>query len=69
MYAYIIHQEYAARVQDPRSYHSICRDLVTRWVYPLVPDNPLLGTGGYSHSQRYLYREQQNVRIDRGTAV
>jgi len=43
VYGYILNNlppyaahEYAARVQDLRTYHSICRDIVTRWVYPFV---------------------------------
>lgn len=38
IYTHILDNEYAARVVDPRTYHNICRDIVTRWVYPIVPD-------------------------------
>eukprot|EP01035_Chromulina_nebulosa_P024030 gene24030-31207_t len=36
---------YGYVIQDPRSYHFICRDIVTRWVFPLVPDAQLLQQG------------------------
>ena len=72
--------EYAARVQDFRSYHSICRDIVTRWVYPLVPDAQLLAGSTYTHTTRYTYREAggkvsrsavigEAVVLSRGTLV
>ena len=66
--------EYAARVHDPRTYHSICRDIVTRWVYPLVPDSPTLqdtgasGLSGYTHLRRYVYKEQ-GVKVSRTAHV
>lgn len=55
--------EYAARVQDPKTYHSISRDLVTRWVYPIVPDSGLLMDGDYAliPGTRNVYREQPNT--------
>jgi hypothetical protein len=60
--------EYAARVQDFRSYHSICRDIVTRWVYPLVPDAQLLPGSTYTHTKRYTYREQ-GVKVSRSAVI
>lgn len=81
IYGYVLQNEYAARVQDPRSYHSICRDIVTRWAYPLVPDVKLLqGDSTYSQSNRYVYKEQgtkvsrsahivEEVVIGRGTVI
>ena len=64
IYGYVLRHEYAARVHDPRTYHSICRDIVSRWVYPLVPDAQLLRDSSYVHSKRYTYREQ-GVRLAR----
>lgn len=57
IYGYLIQNEYAARVQDQRSYHTICRDIVTRWVYPFVPDGQLLCNNTYVHKQHYSYKE------------
>lgn len=64
LYGYILQDEYAARVHDPRTYHSICRDIITRWVYPIVPEAQLLIDGSYSHLRRYVYREK-GVRVAR----
>jgi translation initiation factor eIF-2B subunit epsilon len=55
-------------VQDFRSYHSICRDIVTRWVYPLVPDAQLLPGSTYAHTKRYTYRES-GVRVSRSAVI
>ena len=66
IYGYILNslpplglREYAARVQDPRTYHSICRDIVTRWVYPFVPDNGLMTPSSFR-----LVRGKRNVYIE-----
>eukprot|EP00605_Chrysophyceae_sp_TOSAG23-4_P001136 GSChrysophyteH1.ASY1.ANO1.1242.1 assembled CDS len=53
VYGYILNNcppyglnEYAARVQDPRTYHSISRDIATRWVYPFtIGEGVVVGTG------------------------
>lgn len=55
-------------MQDFRSYHSICRDIVTRWVYPLVPDAQLLPGSTYAHTKRYTYREN-GVRVSRSAVI
>lgn len=69
IYSYIIQNEYAARVQDPRTYHSICRDIVTRWVYPLVPDVQLLqDSTRYTQLNRYVYREQ-GTKVSRSASL
>ncbi|KAJ1424856.1 nucleotide-diphospho-sugar transferase [Ochromonadaceae sp. CCMP2298] len=68
IYGYLIQHEYAARVQDFRSYHSICRDIVTRWVYPLVPDAQLVAGSTYVHTKQYAYRES-GVRVARSATV
>ena len=64
LYGYVLQNEYAARVHDPRTYNSICRDIVTRWVYPMVPDAQLLPDGSFTHLGRYVYNEK-GVKIDR----
>ena len=57
IYGYLIQNEYAARVHDLRTYHAICRDIVNRWVYPLVPDAQMLPDASYVHTKRYVYKE------------
>jgi translation initiation factor eIF-2B subunit epsilon len=68
IYGYIIKDEYAARVQDPRTYHYICRDIVTRWVHPIVPDAQILQDSTFVHLKRYVYKEQ-GVRVARSAVI
>lgn len=56
IYAYEIDTEYAARVHDPRTYHYISKDIVTRWTYPMVPDSQLIKGSEYIHHKNYNYR-------------
>lgn len=55
-------------MQDFRSYHSICRDIVMRWVFPLVPDAQLLPGSNYTHTKRYSYRES-GVKVSRSAVI
>eukprot|EP01038_Epipyxis_sp_PR26KG_P007435 gene7435-10131_t len=68
IYGYVIQNEYAARVQDFRTYHSICRDIVTRWVYPIVPDAQLTNDSSYVQTKRYIYKEV-NVKVARSAKI
>ena len=68
MLQYPPQNEYAARVHDLRTYHTICRDIVTRWVYPLVPDAQLLQDGSYIHSKRYIYKEN-GCKVSRSAKI
>lgn len=68
IYGYVLQNEYAARVHDPHTYHSISRDIVTRWVYPITPDAQLVPGSSYVHSKRYVYKEQ-NVSISRSAKI
>lgn len=49
---------FAVRVHDFRLYHEVCRDVILRWMYPLVPDNAT--TGGvqtqYTYSRGCNYK-------------
>lgn len=42
IYVYETPGEYAVRVQSLRSYDSVSRDLMQRWVYPFAPDTKVL---------------------------
>lgn len=43
-------EQYAAKVSDWNAYHSVSRDVINRWVFPLVPD-----MGVCCLSQQYLF--------------
>jgi translation initiation factor eIF-2B subunit epsilon len=68
IFGYILQNEYAARVHEPRSYHAICNDIMKRWVSPLVPDSVLLPDSSYTHIGRYVYKEN-GVRIARSAKI
>ena len=39
IYTHVISDQYAARVGNLNTYDAISKDVIHRWVYPLVPDN------------------------------
>jgi translation initiation factor eIF-2B subunit epsilon len=77
LYAHILQpHEYAARVQDWKTYAAVSYDLLRRWCYPIVPDNL---PSGYEKqfryvqqaARQYVYREQKlgRTRVGRSTVV
>ncbi|CAB9502029.1 factor eIF-2B subunit epsilon [Seminavis robusta] len=75
LYAHILQpHEYAARVQDWRTYSAVSYDLLRRWCYPIVPDNL---PSGYEKQFRYVqqrshvYREQKlgRTRVGRSSVI
>uniref|UniRef100_A0A7S2JV07 Translation initiation factor eIF2B subunit epsilon n=1 Tax=Leptocylindrus danicus TaxID=163516 RepID=A0A7S2JV07_9STRA len=65
--------EYATRVHNPRSYASISRQLLKRWAFPVVPDNPPSGYEKYYRytvGRKYVYKEVKGLtKIARSTAI
>ncbi|XP_055585994.1 translation initiation factor eIF-2B subunit epsilon [Uranotaenia lowii] len=62
-------EEYAVRVNNWQGYQIVSKDVVSRFVYPLVPDMGICG-----HAQRYsfgrnnVYRHR-NIRLARGSIL
>ena len=56
IYGHVVQNEYAARVHCPRTYDAVCRDVIRRWAYPLVPDNNIDGTS-FEYSRVNHYKE------------
>ena len=58
IHCHVITDGYAARVKDTKSYASVSKDILSRWTFPLVPDDnhPGCATTSYDHSRgnRYL---------------
>ncbi len=54
IYAHFISDQYAARVGNLQTYEAISKDVIHRWVFPLVPDNSALEEG-YSYGRRNIY--------------
>lgn len=53
---------------DTRTYHAICRDIVRRWVFPLVPDAHLLTDTSFVQARRHNYRED-GVKVARSASI
>lgn len=61
--------EYAARVSDWKMYDIVSRDIINRWVYPLVPDMGLSCLSPqYSVLRNNIYRHK-NVKVDRNCTL
>jgi len=74
--------EYAARATDPVVYAAISQDVLSRWVYPFVPDRNVTGLIDDAYVYRlhsvYLHRDitlqrglslDENVIIGRGSVI
>jgi len=77
LYAHILGvDEYAARVQDWKTYAAVSHDLLRRWCYPIVPDNL---PSGYEKQYRYVqqaarqyvYKEQKlgRTKVGRSSVI
>lgn len=52
---HILREEYAARVRTPRLYAAISRDLIARWMFPIVPESNLLEDQPLTFRRSYQY--------------
>ncbi|KAJ6496585.1 nucleotide-diphospho-sugar transferase [Mycena vitilis] len=55
IHCYVAKDGYAARVQDTKSYESISKDILSRWTFPLVPDDNHPGGHVYQHTRGNKY--------------
>jgi len=55
---YVLQNEYAARVKDLPTYHSVSKDIIHRWTFPMVPDNNFMCNSTYSLSRQMIYKER-----------
>jgi translation initiation factor eIF-2B subunit epsilon len=62
LYAHIVHNEYATRVKDLRTYASVSRDVIHRWTSPVVVENPLLLQNAAYRLQRGLVYRERGVK-------
>ncbi|KAI0281452.1 nucleotide-diphospho-sugar transferase [Russula aff. rugulosa BPL654] len=60
IYCYIAKEGYAARVQDTRSYDAISKDILSRWTFPLVPDDNYPSGQAYDHLRGNKYVPKDN---------
>lgn len=65
---YIISHEYAARVSSLRTYDTVSRDIVKRWVFPITPDSNFTGSTRYKFHRPNNYYEN-NVTLARSCVI
>ncbi|KAI8825610.1 nucleotide-diphospho-sugar transferase [Fimicolochytrium jonesii] len=68
VYCHLLDAEYATRVVTPRMYDAVSKDVLSRWVYPIVPENNMLAGGTYKYSRPSIYKEQ-DVKLDISTNI
>ncbi len=66
IYADLISDQYAARVSNLCTYDAISKDVIHRWVYPLVPDNASGDSYSYGRHNLYLH---SNVALAMGSVL
>jgi len=65
IYTHIISDQYAARVCNLHTYDAISKDVMHRWVYPLVPDIAPTDESPYSYGRHNIYLNS-GVTLARG---
>ncbi|KAJ7940731.1 nucleotide-diphospho-sugar transferase [Mycena leptocephala] len=60
IHCYVAKDGYAARVKDTKSYESISKDILSRWTFPLVPDDNHPGGHLYQHTRGNKYIASDN---------
>ncbi|KIK99306.1 hypothetical protein PAXRUDRAFT_822932 [Paxillus rubicundulus Ve08.2h10] len=60
IYCYVAKEGYAARVKDTNSYDAISKDILSRWTFPLVPDDNYPGGHSYEHLRGNKYFAKDN---------
>jgi translation initiation factor eIF-2B subunit epsilon len=66
IYTHFISDQYAARVSNLHTYDAISKDVIHRWVYPLVPDNA--AGEAYSYGRHNIYLSE-DVALAVGTEL
>ncbi|KAA1474914.1 nucleotide-diphospho-sugar transferase [Dentipellis sp. KUC8613] len=71
IYCYVAKEGYAARVKDTRSYDAISKDILSRWTFPLVPDDNFPGDVAYEHlrGNSYIAKGGAGVSLSRTCKV
>ncbi|TFK76541.1 nucleotide-diphospho-sugar transferase [Pluteus cervinus] len=60
VYCYVATEGYAARVKDTKSYDSVSKDILSRWTFPLVPDDNHPGGHLYEQLRGNKYLPKDN---------
>nr|XP_023927912.1 translation initiation factor eIF-2B subunit epsilon-like [Quercus suber] len=62
VFTHEIHSNYAARIDNFRSYDSISKDIIQRWTYPFVPDVKFFGNSATKLERQGMYRASEVVQ-------
>mmetsp|Transcript_17443 Transcript_17443/g.32016 ORF Transcript_17443/g.32016 Transcript_17443/m.32016 type:complete len:774 (+) Transcript_17443:134-2455(+) len=65
----VLPNNYACRVRCPRTYDAISRDVVRRWLYPLVPDANWSSEAMFYKSERGFRYKDNNVKVARSSVI
>ncbi|KDQ60712.1 hypothetical protein JAAARDRAFT_190866 [Jaapia argillacea MUCL 33604] len=63
IHCYVVNDGYAARVKDTKSYDSVSKDILSRWTFPLVPDDNHPGGHVYEQLRGNKYIAKDNTVI------
>jgi translation initiation factor eIF-2B subunit epsilon len=71
VYSHVVDDvEYAARVADASTYHAVSQDVMSRWAYPMVPDERISSTVDSVHAYcRHCVYVRPNVVLERGARL
>jgi translation initiation factor eIF-2B subunit epsilon len=67
IYCHLI-EGYAAAASTMQMYHSISKDILMRWTYPLTPDNFCQGEESYSFGAHNIYKGH-DLQLDRSVQL
>ncbi|RDX99323.1 Translation initiation factor eIF-2B subunit epsilon, partial [Mucuna pruriens] len=59
IFVHEIHSDYAARIDNFRSYDTVSKDIIHRWTYPLVPDVMNFGKTATKLERQGMYRASE----------
>ncbi|OIW13547.1 hypothetical protein TanjilG_29288 [Lupinus angustifolius] len=59
IFVHEIHSDYAARIDNFRSYDTVSKDIIHRWTYPLVPDVMNFGNTATKLERQGMYRASE----------
>lgn len=62
IFTHEIHSDYAARIDNFKSYDSISKDIIQRWTYPFVPDIPILMNTDTKLERNGIYQASEITR-------
>lgn len=61
IYCYISKHDYGARVSNYKSFKAITKDLIERFIYPVVPELNYLEGGNITNEPKHIYKDEKIV--------